>query len=133
MNIIQFLTELVLVIIPVLIAFISYQVKVGSDAAKKAVDLDEAAKYIDWISAAIIDAVEAVAQTFVDTLKKEGSFTEERQAEAVALAKNKIDAILTPLGRQILGAAYGDIDAWILAKIEASVREGKAPEIVIIE
>lgn len=125
--------QIVIVALPVLVAYVGVLIRAGNKAAKAAVDIEQADKYIDWISTAIKDIVQAIAQTIVDQLKKEGAFTKERQQEVLDLAKKDIEAIITPSGRKILAEVYGDIDTWLLSKIEAEVRKSKAPEMIIIE
>lgn len=83
-------------------------------------------KYMDMACDAAVQAVTYTAQTFVDTLKAEDAFTEEKQLEAFKKAKSKTKEILGAAVVEALGEIYGDFDAWLDTKIEQVCREIKA-------
>ena len=76
----------------------------------------------DTISACVL----ATNQTYVEALKKEGSFTAEAQKEAFALTYDAVMSILTEEAKVYLANLYGDVTAYITAKIEAEVNKSKA-------
>ena len=84
-------------------------------------------KYMDIGCDAVAQAVTYTAQTFVDALKAEGSFTREKQIEAFEIAKRKTEEILGETGVLMLNEIYGDFDAWLETKIEQVCREIKTP------
>lgn len=88
-------------------------------------DNKTADKYIAMAYDAVAAAVTYTAQTFVDALKKEDAFTEERQREAFEKAKNKVVDILGDTAVAALCEIYGDFDAWLDANIEQVCREIK--------
>ena len=94
------------------------------------VDNETASKYMDMACDAAAQAVTYTAQTFVDALKAEGSFTKEKQLEAFEKAKNKTKEILGAAVVDALGEIYGDFDTWLDTKIEQVCREIKAPELI---
>lgn len=90
-------------------------------------DNKTAEKYINMACEAVAQAVTYTAQTFVDTLKKEGAFTAEKQMEAFEKAKNKTLQILGDTAVAALSAIYGDFDTWLETKIEQVCRDIKSP------
>lgn len=90
-------------------------------------DNKKAEKYMNMACEAVAQAVTYTAQTFVDTLKKDGAFTAEKQLEAFEKAKNKTLQILGDTAVAALGEIYGDFDTWIETKIEQVCREIKTP------
>ena len=90
-------------------------------------DNDTAAKYMTMACDAVAQAVTYTAQTFVDTLKAEGAFTEEKQLEAFEKAKSKTLEILGDTAVAALGELYGDFDVWLNTRIEQVCREIKVP------
>ena len=92
---------------------------------QRQIDNDVTSKYIEMACDAVTQAVTYTAQTYVDTLKAEGAFTEEKQREAFFMAKTKALEILSDTSVEALYEIYGDFDAWIEAKIEQVCREIK--------
>lgn len=74
---------------------------------------------------AVCTAVTAISQTYVDSLKKSGTFDQAAKEEAFAMAKQKSLAIMGTAGQAALKVTYSDIDAWIDAKIEYYVNVNK--------
>jgi hypothetical protein len=58
-------------------------------------------------------------------LKKENAFTAEAQKEAFNLTYNAVMAVLTNEAKNYLTELYGDLTAYITAKIEAEVNISK--------
>lgn len=94
------------------------------------IDNDTASKYMDMACDAVAQAVTYTAQTFVDTLKAEGAFTQEKQLEAFQKAKDKALEILGDTALNALDEIYGDFDVWLDTKIEQVCREIKSPAVV---
>lgn len=125
------LIAILLAAIPVITKELSDFLKTKSEEAKNQGKLQELNKYIDYAAAIVIDVVNSVSQTMVDSLKKEGAFTKEKQKEAFEKAKQEILSILTEESKAILSAAYGDLDKWLDNKIEATVKAEKLDFITI--
>lgn len=83
---------------------------------------ETAAKYMGMACDAVAQAVAYTAQTYVDTLKKEGAFTQEKQLEAFNKAKDKTLQILGAAAVEALKDIYTDFDAWLDTKIEEQCR-----------
>lgn len=88
-------------------------------------DNELAKKYLEEVADAIEEAVSFTNQTYVDTLKKSDKFTEENQEEALNRSLEKATALLTADARQFLEEAYGDLNAYLLIRIEPEVRRQK--------
>lgn len=99
----------------VLIKYLSAYLREQTD--NKAID-----KYIDLAEAAVTQAVEYVAQTYVDALKSAGEFTPDAQEKAFETAKQRALEILGEDAISMLNMIYGDFNTWIETKIEQHCR-----------
>lgn len=89
------------------------------------------AKYAQEISQAVSTAVTYVSQTYVDELKKSGTFTEENQKTAIEKAMEVAKQQLTQQALDFISSAYGDISQYLTSLLEAEVRNQKsAPTLV---
>ncbi len=69
----------------------------------------------------MLNAVKSVFQTYVDTLKKEGKFDAEAQLVALDQAKNIALSHLCHESKKFLADNFGDVDAWLVTQIEATI------------
>lgn len=69
--------------------------------------------------------VAMVNQTFVDSLKKEGTFDADAQKEAFGLARAEILKMLSFEAQALIMDQLGDIDDWLKIEIEAAVAAEK--------
>ncbi|MGG6313986.1 hypothetical protein [Paenibacillus macerans] len=90
--------------------------RIGNDAVNQLLALAENA---------IESAVTAVNQTFVENMKKQGTFDSSAMAESFRMAKDKALAIIGEQAKDGLKLALGDIEAWLEARIEYYVNRGK--------
>ena len=81
---------------------------------------------IRWeVAEAVEDAVTAVNQTFVEELKNKNLFDKEKQEEAFERA---LEGTIDALSREtvdFINNTYGDINIWLIDKIEAAVSRNK--------
>ena len=79
------------------------------------------------IANVVADAVEAKFQTYVDALKEAGSFDAEAQQKAL---KEAVEACIATLiagaKKYIEKASGGDIESYLITKIEAEVHRQKS-------
>lgn len=94
------------------------------DLLKKAKD-ETSKKYIEMVDKTISDCVLATSQTYVDTLKKEGTFDAEAQKKAFQMTFDAVMAIITDDAKEYLNEATKDVGAYITNKIEAQVKASK--------
>lgn len=85
-------------------------------------------KYLDRASDAVITAVQEIMQTYVSTLKKNGEWTEESADEALEMAKLKAIEIMGAAVYTSLPDLIENVEAWLIAKIEAATRAEKLKE-----
>ena len=83
------------------------------------------AKYAQEIAQAVATAVTYVSQTYVDELKKSGTFSEENQKIAIEKALEVARQQLTQEALEFITTAYGDITEYLTSLLEAEVRNQK--------
>lgn len=115
----------VIPLLGVLTAYLVKYIKIKSAEIQATVDNDTADKYIALLSDTITTCVIATNQTYVEALKKNNAFTAEAQKEAFKLTYNAVMAVLTEEAEKCLSEIYGDLAAYIIAKIEAEVNLSK--------
>ena len=84
-------------------------------------DNETAEKYISMVAQTITDCVIATNQTYVESLKKQGSFDAEAQKVAFNKTLNAVLAVLSEDAKEYLATLYGDANAYLTARIEAEV------------
>lgn len=78
-------------------------------------------KYLDMLDMTITDCVLATNQTYVDTLKKEGTFDAEAQKKAFQLTYDTVINLLTDEAQKYIGETVNDLGAYVTNKIEAQI------------
>lgn len=73
------------------------------------------------ITTIITDAIKAVYQSFVQTLKEAGKFDEAAQQEAKKRALEIIHSQLTVEMKEYISSNFGDIEVWLNEKIESII------------
>ena len=82
-------------------------------------------KYLDMLNNTIVDCIEATNQTYVDALKKEGTFTKEAQQIAFMKTFNAVFEILTDDAVEYLTECIDDLEIYVTQKIEAEIKKDK--------
>ena len=69
----------------------------------------------------VMNAVRSVFQTYVETLKKNGTF--DKESQKVALIKAKDDALVQMSDeiKYYITKNYGDLETWITTQIESTI------------
>lgn len=121
----DFLTAILAAVIPIVATFIVQLITKLKD--KTVAETEDVRKqyYIAEISDAVANAVAATSQTYVDALKKNGSFDKEAQKEAAQMALGACLSSISADAKTFIEAAYGDITRYLTDKIEAEVRKQK--------
>ena len=83
------------------------------------------ASYLTKITQITTDAVECVFQSFVETLKNNDKFDQNAQKEAKDKALEIINSQLTDELKDFIADNYGDIQKWLLNKIESVIYQLK--------
>lgn len=73
----------------------------------------------------ILDAVDQTNQTFADELRESGTFTEEKQREALEKSLTSAISMMNKSMIKFLEKEFNDVEAWIVAKIEAACKANK--------
>jgi len=115
------LQAVITVAVPIVSAFAIRFLNDLALQAKAAAKNEIAKRYIAIIADTIKTAVIAVSQDYVDALKKSGEFSKDCQKEAFNRAVSLAKSMLTADASRFLAETYGDIEAFIQAKIEAQV------------
>ena len=100
--------------------------KYALDLIDKKLKNEKARKYAAIAANVVSDVVTSVSQVYVDNLKKENVFDEAAQKAAFDLALSTAKQILSDEVMNALSELYGDVDEWLTAQIEASVRNQKS-------
>jgi ribosome-binding factor A len=73
----------------------------------------------------IMSSVMTIAQTYVDSLKQQGAFTEEKQKEAFNKCLALIKEQLTPELKKYIEDNFGDMEAYLKSQIESMIKSMK--------
>ena len=82
-------------------------------------------KYIAMLGETIAKCVSATNQTYVDALKKAGSFDAEAQKHAFDMTLTAVMSVLGKDAIEYLTAIYGDLTGYLTTLIEAEVKSQK--------
>ena len=78
--------------------------------------------YIEILNNTIIDCIRATNQTYVEALKKNGTFDEQAQEEALNRTYEAVMSILTNDAKVFLDNAIVDLSSYVTNKIEAEIK-----------
>ena len=70
-------------------------------------------------------AVVSTTQTYVEALKKSNQFTVENQKIAFQMSYDTAVSIMTQEAKDFIATAYGSLNGWLTAQIEAAVNSNK--------
>ena len=115
-------------IIPLLGVLTAYFIKfVNAKSAEigTKVENETQKKYLEMLNNTITDCVIATTQTYVDSLKKQGTFDAEAQKVAFTMTYESVVKLLTDEATEYLNEAVGDLQLYITQKIEAEVNLNK--------
>lgn len=125
----EFLTELLQAVataaIPVCAAYLVQFLRRKSKQIGAQIDSLDTKELLAEVTEAVTTAVTYTSQTYVDALKVSGKFTKENQAEALQMAVDKAAMLMTAEARAFLEKAYGDLNAYLVSRVEAEVRVQK--------
>lgn len=110
---------------PVLTTFVCKLINKAAAWFTTKVKNQRANKYIFEIADIVATGVAYASQTYVDALKKDGAFNADEQKQAFALAYKTIEGLLTESAKNFITETYGDLNAYLTAKIEAAVHDQK--------
>ena len=117
-----------LCIIPLLSTISIYIVnliKKRVDALTKESNNVLANKYLEGLETTIINCVKATNQTYVNTLKEQGSFDKAAQEEAFKRTYEAVMAIVTDDAQKYLKEITNDVPTLVTNLIESKISEAK--------
>ena len=82
---------------------------------------NKAADLLTTATTIVINAVRSVFQTYVEALKKEGSFNKDAQIIALNKAKDIALTQMTDEVKDYLVTTYVSLDSWLDTNIEATI------------
>lgn len=121
----EIIINAILLLVPVLVGYLVAFIKKKTDELQNKINKDEVYKYIDILESTVINVVTTIQETFVQTLKDKGEFSEQFAVEAYEKARTDILNILGTSGVEVLQTAYGDLDILLKSLIESAVKKIK--------
>ena len=97
------------------------EIKERTGAQKESATVDLLDKYLLMAEEALIKAVVATNQTYVDSLKAQGKFDLDAQKVAYEKTKNAFLTMLDSSAKEILSNSLLDFDQWIDATLEYNI------------
>ncbi len=129
MNWLDIINQLFQTLLPVAMAAISvtliYYITNVVKSSKIKTDNELAIKYLDMLEDTITKAVLATTQTYVENMKNKNAFDKEAQKTAFDMTYNAVMKVLTDDVKVYLEQIVGDLDTYITAQIEATVKLAK--------
>ena len=123
--VIQIIQVCVIPLLGILTKFLVDFLSAKRDELNSKTDNEIAQKYTNMIYQTVVDCVIATNQTFVESLKKSGSFDEAAQKEAFNRTMNAVMAILSDDAKEYITEATGDLNTYLTQLIEAEVNKRK--------
>lgn len=121
----QFLYLVATGILPLLTVYIVTLLKVKINEQSVQLENEVLENYINSAVDIIETVVIEINQTFVDSLKKSGLFTEESAIEAKNLALEKCKCLISDKSKEAIEVMYNDFEIYLNSKIEELVKENK--------
>jgi hypothetical protein len=115
--------------VPILAAFVIKWLNKKSESIVNQIENDTASRYINEISEIVADVVYYVSQTYVDELKKSGTFNTTNQEHALKNAKETAAEYLSEGAKKLIEDTYGDLYSYLELKIEAEINAIKKSNI----
>ena len=111
--------------IPVLAGYIVLYLRKAAKKISSEIDSEQLKGAVNEAADAVTTAVSYTSQTYVDALKKDGIFDEAAQKAALQTSLDMATSLLSEAAKALLEAVYGDLNNYLLGKIEAEVRTQK--------
>lgn len=128
----QLLQAVIIAAIPVCASYLIRFLNQKSGQIAAETDSVELKSLIEQVNDAVTKAVTYTTQTFVESMKKNGIFDAEAQAQALQKSLDKTLALLSEVAKSALEDIYGDINEYLTVRIEAEVKDQKgAPTAVL--
>lgn len=119
------LQAVIIAAVPVCAGAILKGIQAGAKYLASTAENEAARTYLEDVADAVSTAVTYTSQTYVDRLKASNEFSKENQKEALRMAVEQAEMLLTAEARAFLEKVYGDLSSYLVSRIEAEVRKQK--------
>lgn len=119
------LQAVIITAVPVATTYLCAFLKVKKNETSEKVKNETAKALLAEAFDAVSTAVTSTNQTYVDALKKNGTFTVENQKEAFQKSYDTAVQIMRQEAKDFIATAYGSLSAWLTTQIEAQVKTQK--------
>lgn len=123
--VIQIIQVCIIPLFGILTKFLVDFLSAKRDELNSKTDNEIAQKYTNMVYQTVVDCVIATNQTFVESLKKSGSFNEAAQKEAFNRTMNAVMTILSDDAKEYIAEVTGDLNTYLTQLIEAEVNKRK--------
>lgn len=123
--VIQIIQVCIIPLLGILTKFLVDFLSAKRDELNSKTDNEIAQKYTNMVYQTVVDCVIATNQTFVESLKKSGSFDEAAQKEAFNRTMNAVMTILSDDAKEYIAEVTGDLNTYLTQLIEAEVNKRK--------
>lgn len=128
----QLLQAVIIAAIPVCASYLIRFLNQKSGQIAAETDSVELKSLIEQVNDAVTKAVTYTTQTFVESMKKNGIFDAEAQAQALQKSLDKTLALLSEVAKSALEDIYGDINEYLTVRIEAEVKTQKGTPTAVL-
>ena len=111
--------------VPVLTTYLCKFLYTKWTESKSAINNETIQNTLNQVVETVLRCVEMTNQTFVDSLKQKGEFTQEAASEAFQKSKEAVLKLLSEDAKKIIAQIYGNIDVYLDTLIESAVRQLK--------
>lgn len=114
-------SEILNIVIPILLTSVIIPLILGAgEYIKKKAKTEMQQKYFAFACDAVVTAVAETMQTFVTTMKNNGTWTDESAKQALEMSKLKAQEIMGVAALNALPEIVGDVETWLTSKVEAA-------------
>ena len=99
--------------------------KYAIEALRKVIEKITSEAFAQEVADRLYDAVAATTQTYVDNVKKSGSFNEAAQRQDLSMAMATLLSSLSQGAKYYIQKKFGDPEAYLTSQIEAEVKRQK--------
>ena len=134
MRVVEALLPLLALLVTVAVGYLTTLLRAQAEKVKHETARASLLAAIAEAERVAVDAVQATNQMLVDKLKEaseDGKLTKDEAQAAMRMAVEYLQSHLTPGALQVLQAAYGPIEEWIEAYLEAKLAQQKYPYVEV--
>lgn len=121
----QVLYAVITIVVPIVATYLANFIRSFIQKNAENIKNEKIRNLIGYAGDAISLSVSTVAQTYVDALKKQGTFNADAQKVAKQMATDKAKALITKEMKNAIEAVYSNFDSYLENYIEGIVRASK--------